>query len=409
MKILVYGINHAPELTGIGKYSGEMTAWLAKQGHEVTAVTAPPYYPDWQLRHGYSRWCIIRTVEQGVTVYRCPLYVPRQPSALTRILHLISFSLTSTFALLRLWRWRPQLMVYVVPTLFCALQALIYARLTGARVVLHVQDYEVDALFGLGLAKAGLLARFAYACERWLMCRFDRVSTLSKGMLQRANAKGVPEDRLVFFPNWSEVERFQGVVRSTDLLRRFGVSPTHRVVLYAGNMGEKQGLELVLEAASRFQHDPLLTFLLVGEGSGRDRLQTLAKGLPNVIFAPLQPYEDLPVLLASADVHLVVQKRGAADAVLPSKLTNILAVGGNAVITADADTTLGQFCQDQPGIAVCVEPESVTALALGIKIALDMPAVNKTAQQYAQQRLDKDAVLSRFIHEVMMPIAKDEA
>ena len=397
MRILVYGINHAPELTGIGKYSGEMSAWLAQQGHEVTVVTAPPYYPDWRVCQGYSRWRITRAIEQGVAVYRCPLYVPRHPTALMRLLHLFSFSFTSTLALLRLWRWRPDWVVFVVPTLFCALQSLLYARLTGGRVLLHVQDFEVDALFGLGMAKTGPLAKIAYACERWLMSRFDRVSTISTGMLQRAKAKGVPEDRLVFFPNWSEVARFQGVVRSPELLSNLGVNPLHRVVLYAGNMGEKQGLELVLDVASGFQHDPMLTFLLVGEGSGRERLQSLAQGLPNVVFAPLQPYEDLPALLASATVHLVVQKRGAADAVLPSKLTNILAVGGNAVITSEADTTLGRLCLDHPGLAVCVEPESVDALYEGITQALAMPTMNAVASRYAETYLDKEAILQRFL------------
>ena len=407
MKVLVYGINYSPELTGIGKYSGEMAAWLANQGHEVKVITAPPYYPDWKIRQGFSRWRFTRAVEHGVTVYRCPLYVPRQPSVLKRILHLLSFSLNSTFILLQLLRWRPQLLVYVVPTLFCGLQALLYARLTGARAVLHVQDYEVDALLGLGLVKSGFLARFAYGCESWLMRHFDRVSTISSGMLQRARTKGISEARLVFFPNWSEVARFQCAASSSELLYRLGVSPVHRVVLYAGNMGEKQGLEQVLEVAACFQFDPTLTFLLVGDGSGREGLQALAQGLPNVIFAPLQSYDVLPALLASADVHLVVQKRGAADVVLPSKLTNILAVGGNAVITADSHTTLGQLCQDYPGIAICVEPESVTALAHGIQMALAMPTVNKIAQLYAQQHLDKHEVLSRFIHEVMRPVAKE--
>ena len=371
--------------------------WLAQRGHDVTAVTAPPYYPEWCVHQGYSRWRIARAFEQGVAVYRCPLYVPRHPTALKRMLHLFSFSFTSTLSLLRLLRWRPDWVIYVVPTFFCALQALLYARFTGARVLLHVQDFEVDALFGLGLVKSGALAKIAYACERWLMCRFDRVSTISTGMLQRAKAKGVQEDRLVFFPNWSEVARFQGVVRSSELLSNLGVNPLHQVVLYAGNMGEKQGLEHVLEVAAGFQHDPMLTFLLVGEGSGRERLQALAQGLPNVVFAPLQPYEDLPALLASATVHLVVQKRGAADAVLPSKLTNILAVGGNAVITAEADTTLGRLCLDHPGLAVCVEPESVDALYEGITQALAMPTMNAVARRYAELYLNKEAILQRFL------------
>ncbi|MDT9046922.1 colanic acid biosynthesis glycosyltransferase WcaI, partial [Escherichia coli] len=81
--------------------------------------------------------------------------------------------------------------------------------------------------------------------------------------------------------------------------------------------------------------------------------------------------------------HLVIQKRGAADAVLPSKLTNILAVGGNAVITAEHDTELGQLCIAEPGIAVCVEPESVDALAQGIESALALSKDNTVAREYA--------------------------
>jgi colanic acid biosynthesis glycosyl transferase WcaI len=89
-------------------------------------------------------------------------------------------------------------------------------------------------------------------------------------------------------------------------------------------------------------------FLIVGQGTGKARLldRVQRDGLRNVLFAPLQAYDDLPALLASADAHLVIQKRGVADAVLPSKLTNILAVGGNAIITADPDTTLGRLCEE---------------------------------------------------------------
>jgi colanic acid biosynthesis glycosyl transferase WcaI len=117
----------------------------------------------------------------------------------------------------------------------------------------------------------------------------------------------------------------------------------------------------------------------------------------------LQSYEALPALLKMADCHLVIQKRGAADAVLPSKLTNILAVGGNAVITAEADTELGQLCEQYPGIAVCVEPESVDALSDGIARCLLLPSDNKTAREYAERMLDKESVLSQFIAAISVP------
>lgn len=402
MKILLYGINYSPELTGIGKYSGEMARWLAQQGHEVRVVTAPPYYPDWQVWQGFSSWRFDKREEEGVTVIRCPLYVPPRPSALKRMLHLASFSLSSSVAVLAQLRWKPELVILVVPTLFCAPQALLLAKLSGAKSVLHIQDYEVDALFGLGIANGGALRRFAFAAERVILRAFDRVSTISSGMLQCARQKGVDAERLRFFPNWSETARFQNVPRAPALLARLGVDGDKRVLLYSGNIGEKQGLETVVAAAERLQDRSDLVFLIVGEGAGKARLLELVqrKGLANVLFAPLQPYEDLPALLACADCHLVIQKRGAADAVLPSKLTNILAVGGNAVITADPDTSLGLLCSEHPGIAALVEPESVDALLEGIECALGMPARNSIATGYAREFLDKDQILSRFLAEV---------
>ena len=402
MRILLYGINYSPELTGIGKYSGEMARWLAAQGHEVRVVTAPPYYPDWKVWQGFSSWSFDKRQEDGVTVIRCPLYVPPKPSALKRMLHLASFSLSSSLAVLAQLRWKPELVILVVPTLFCAPQALLLAKLSGARSVLHIQDYEVDALFGLGIAKGGALKRFAFAAERAILRAFDRVSTISGGMLQRARQKGVEPERLRFFPNWSETARFQDVPRSSVLLSRLGVDPGKRVLLYSGNIGEKQGLESVVETAERLQGHSDLVFLIVGEGAGKARLVEMVarKGLSNVVFAPLQPYEDLPALLASVDCHLVIQKRGAADAVLPSKLTNILAVGGNAVITADPDTSLGLLCGEYPGIATLVEPESVDALIEGIERTLAMLTPNTIATDYACEFLDKDRILARFLGEV---------
>lgn len=402
MKILLYGINYSPELTGIGKYSGEMAAWLAAQGHEVRVVTAPPYYPDWKVWQGFSTWRFNKRQEAGVTVIRCPLYVPAKPTAIKRLLHLASFSLTSALALFAQLRWSPELVILVVPTLFCAPQALAVSKLTGAKSVLHIQDYEVDALFGLSIARGERLKRWAFAVERAVLRAFDRVSTISSGMLQRAAEKGVVKEQLRFFPNWSETSRFHNVSRDPQLLHRLGIEPDKRVLLYSGNIGEKQGLESVIEAAQRLAQRPELVFLVVGEGAGKARLLAMSqqRGLKNVVFAPLQPYEDLPALLASADCHLVIQKRGAADAVLPSKLTNILAVGGNALITADPETSLGQLCSEYPGIATLIEPESVDALVSGIESVLAMPAPNTIATGYACEYLDKDQILTRFLSEI---------
>ncbi|ECS5007451.1 colanic acid biosynthesis glycosyltransferase WcaI [Salmonella enterica subsp. enterica serovar Brandenburg] len=405
MKILVYGINYSPELTGIGKYTGEMVAWMAREGHEVRVITAPPYYPQWKVGERYSAWRY-RREEGEATVWRCPLYVPKQPSTLKRLLHLGSFALSSFFPLMAQRRWKPDRIIGVVPTLFCTPGMRLLATLSGARTVLHIQDYEVDAMLGLGMAgkgKRGSVARLATAFERSALRNVDNVSTISRSMMNKAREKGVAAEKILFFPNWSEVARFQDVNDAdvTALRQQLGLPEGKKIVLYSGNIGEKQGLEKVIDAAERLRDRPLI-FAIVGQGGGKARLENMARerSLPNIKFLPLQPYDVLPALLKMGDCHLVVQKRGAADAVLPSKLTNILAVGGNAVITAEPHTELGQLSARYPGIAVCVEPESTDALVNGISQALAMPKNNTTAREYAERTLNKENVLRQFIADI---------
>jgi len=141
----------------------------------------------------------------GLRIYRCPLWVPRRPSGLKRLLHLASFALSSLPVMLRLAFWRPDVVWVVAPAFFCAPVAWLAARLCGARVWLHVQDYEVDAAFDLGLLKGAWLKKVVLGVERWLMRRFDRVSTISSRMLDRALAKGVAPARALLFPNWADL------------------------------------------------------------------------------------------------------------------------------------------------------------------------------------------------------------
>lgn len=395
MRILIHGINYAPELTGIGKYTGDMAEWLAAQGHEVRVVAAPPYYPAWKLGDGYRGWRYRKECLNGVDVYRCPLWVPRRPSGFKRILHLAGFALAALPVMLwQAWYWRPELVLVVEPPLFCSPAALLAARLANGRSWLHIQDFEVDAAFELGLLPPGRLKKLLERVESWLMRRFDQVSTISENMLARLGGKGVPASQRILFPNWVDTQRIHPLEQESPLRREFDIPADAVLALYAGNMGAKQGLEILLEVASKLRSVRNIQFVLCGDGALRETLQLQAAGMRNVRFLPLQPIERLNSLLNLADIHLLPQRADVADLVMPSKLTGMLASGRPVVATACSDTQVGRI------VARCglvVPPGNAEAMANAVRYLADRPEerrqLGRQARQFCLQHWSRDKIL----------------
>ena len=399
MKLLLYSLNYAPEPVGIGKYSGELAEWLAAQGHEVRVITAVPYFPQWRARDNRYR----REQRQLVSVLRCPLWVPRRPSGLTRLLHLASFAISSLPVLIGQWRWRPELVLTVAPAFFCAPGTLLLAKLCGSRTRswLHIQDFELDAAFELGLLKGRWLRSLAERWERGTLRGFDRVSTISAAMRRHAVQKGVAEEQAVLLPNWVNLNVIQPQMeeaRANNPYRQeLGIGPEQRVLLYSGSMNKKQGLELLVEAMQRLADLPDLVWLLAGEGPSKAQLEAATATMDQVRILPLQPAERLNDWLNLADVHLLPQKAGAADLVLPSKLLGILASGRPLVASSPAGSELGQLAE-LAGIRV--EPEDGAGFAAALRQLLSDAALRQrlgqAARELAKQRFGREAVLGQL-------------
>ncbi|AOB30539.1 glycosyl transferase [Bordetella sp. H567] len=402
MKIVLYGINFAPELTGTGKYTGDMAAWLAARGHQVTAITAPPYYPQWRVQPGYRAGRYAAQSWQGVKVLRAPLWVPPKPGGAKRLLHLATFALSSLPLLLACALRRPDVIMVIEPPLFCAPAAVAAARLCGAHAWLHIQDYEIDAAFELGLLKGRRLQRLVGGMERWLMRRFDRVSTISARMLALARHKGIDEARLVLFPNWIDVDAARAGGAAVDYRVQLGIPRDATVAVYSGNMGGKQGLETLADLAYILRRRPDIHFIFCGEGHQREALQRRCADLSQVHFLPLQPAEHLPALLATADVHLLPQRAGAADLVMPSKLTGMLASGKPVICGAAPGTELAQVVAQ---CGVIVQPENPRAMARALLRLAGSPArraaLGSAALRYAKAQLHTDTVLDRLEQQLM--------
>ena len=399
MRILLVGLNYAPEKVGIAVYTTGLAEALVAAGHEVEVVAGQPYYPRWQTEPGYPAWRWTRFVENRVTVHRVPHYVPPRPTGLRRVLHHLTFAVASFFpALAAALSLKPDLVVSIAPSLLSAPIARSVAWFSGGSTWLHVQDLEIEAAFGMGLLKEqSWLGRLARRFERYVLQAFDRVSALTPEMQSVLIHKGLASERSVILRNWADPAITQMPASAASAFRNeLGLTSAH-VALYSGNIANKQGIEIIVDAARLLVDRKDLSFLICGEGPNLDALKARAVGLPNVQFAPLQPKERLSELLAVASVHLLPQVPAAAHVVMPSKLTNMLASGRPVVATAAAGTALAR---EVTGVGLVTPPDDAVAFADAIALLCDDDELRRRLGDAASQRAAdvwaKDSIISAF-------------
>ena len=393
LRIHVITLNYHPEEIGIGPYSTEMAASFAAAGASVSVSSGKPFYPAWRIDPTYAGHRPHDRVRDGVAIRHHHIYVPRKPGGLKRIFHHLSFAAGILPHVLRIAkRDRPDLIFMVAPSLIACPVGLYAARLSGARTWLHVQDFEVEAAFATGLLPVGL-QRLAAAFERAIISRCDRASSISPQMCAKLVEKGIAADRVVEFRNWSDISAIRPMATPSPYRAEFGIT-TPYVALYSGNIANKQGIEILPGVARLLQHRTDLTFMICGDGPALANVKTAAIGLANVRFAPLQPRERLNELVALADIHLLPQLAAAADLVLPSKLTNMLASGRPVIAGAAQGTALANEVE---GAGLVVQPDDPQAWADAIEALLDDPdrarTMARNARTFAETRWAKDAQL----------------
>jgi colanic acid biosynthesis glycosyl transferase WcaI len=397
LRILIYSINYAPELTGIGKYNGELAEWLSSRENDVRVITAPPYYPEWKLHPGYQAFLYKKECLNRVEVFRCPVWVPSNPTALKRVIHLLTFAVSSFPVMLSNMIWKPDVIITVEPPILSVPGSLLTALFSRSKTLLHIQDFEIDAAFELGIIRSSFLRKVVAGIESFFIRRFTRVSSISPNMIKLAFEKGVESNAAILFPNWADSKAIYPYQHTSPFRNEYNIPFDKVIALYSGNMGEKQGLEIIIEAARQLQSNFRIQFVMCGSGSAYKRLRKDAEGLHNILWIPLQPVERLNDLLNFADIHLLPQSENVADLVMPSKLTGILASGRPVVATAQSGTQLADVVQNR---GIVTEPGNDIEFSKAIEKLTDKPEMRtrfgKLARQYATDYLDRDVVLSKF-------------
>lgn len=390
------GYNYSPELTGIGKYSGEMISWLANQGYDCTVITTYPYYPFWKVQAPYYQnrfWYTTEREKVGINgrikVCRCPIYVPAVPSGLKRILLDFSFLVSAFLKLLQLLPGKKyDYVIAIAPSFQIGLLGAFYRMLRKSYFLYHIQDMQIEAARDLKMIKSKAVINTLFRFEKYIFNQASGISSISEEMNRRIYEKAGKE--VFLFPNWTNTSLFYPATNKAELKKEFGFACSDKIILYSGAIGEKQGLEAVLHAAKAFEEQKNLKFLICGSGPYKEKLQNLANSLKlyNVFFLPLQPFEKFNDFLNVADVHLIMQKGSASDLVMPSKLTTILSIGGLALVTANKDTGLHTLVKKHQ-IGILVESENQQSLNDGIQMAISGKHghLNKNARLYAETYL----------------------
>ncbi len=400
-RFLIFGINYHPELTGIGKYTSEMVNWLVSQDNDCTVVTSYPYYPYWKLQKPYKNLFFKKEIFNGgkLIVYRCPIYIPQRPSGLKRIIHDASFFLTSALVFVSLmFKKRYDYVVTVSPPFHIGLISLFYRFIKGGKVVYHIQDLQIDAAKELNMVKSDPLFKMMFYIENFIIKKADAVSSISDGMIKKIKKK--VDREIIKLPNWADITNFRPLDDRANLKAHWGFDPQDYIILYSGNIGEKQGLGIIIDVAALAINNTRVKFLICGAGAYKDILLTKSKEkkLTNVAFLPLQEYGIFNRFLNMADMHLVLQKSDAGDLVMPSKLATILSVGGLVLVTAMPGTSLHEIVKNN-NIGLLAVPENVQSISNTImeNINKNNDDICRRARDYAEANLSINNLMPQFL------------
>lgn len=345
MRILFIGLNYEPETSGIAPYTAGMARGLAERGHDVRVLTSYPHYPQWKIRDGYRGLGMTENLGSA-EVRRMRHYIPRRPATPRRVAMEVSFGLRAAST-----RWcRPDVVVAVSPALISsALISTRARRRSGAPLVTWVQD-----IYSLGVEQAGggRSKRLVRSVERRLLQSSDRVVVIHDRFRDYLKRDLDITTDITVVRNWTHVDPAPPFDRA-EARRRHGWEDEDIVVLHAGNLGAKQGLENVVRA-SRIAADrgSRVRFVLMGDGLRRSDLEGLD---PNQRLDFVDPLPDglFQEALGAADVLLVNELPGLTEMSVPSKLTTYWVTGRPVVAAVDSrSTTAEELERSRAGLVV---------------------------------------------------------
>lgn len=399
MKILIYSYNYHPEPIGIAPLMTELAEGLVARGHQVRVVTAMPNYPEREIYPDYQGKWYLTEERNGVKIQRCVVWIRPRPNLLDRLL------LDGTFVLNSLPQalsgWRPDVVLATVPPLPICIAVTILAWLRQTPVVLNIQDIQHEAAWEVGLLKNKWLFKAFAKLEQFACRQADKISVIADGFVENLRGKNVPLEKIVMIPNWVDVNFIRPLPKATNSFIKRHHLQGKFVVLYSGNIALTQQLPTAIKAAAKLNHIPDIMFVIVGETKAINRVREYCEmfGANNVKLLNFEPRENLPEMLAAADVGLVVQKHNVIGFNMPSKIPVMLASGCPIAASVPLTGTAAKAVEKSGG-GVVIPPENEDALAEAILDLYQHPekraALSAKGRQYAIENYAYEQALDSY-------------
>ena len=407
MRATLICLHYPPEPSGNAPYSGALAEGLAERGVDVHVVTGLPHYPQWRIYDGFEKKSGTE-LRNGVPVTRRRHPVPANPGLISRLGMELVFGLR---ALAAHWH-KPDVVILLSPALFSSIVVAFRAALSRRPVIVWVQDF-----YSLGAAETGqagaLHSRILATAERFLFSRARALVVIHERFKRSVVTHfQINPDKVLVIRNWSHIDELSGISPESraEMRRRFGWPDDVTVVLHAGNMGTKQGLVNVVEAARVAHRDnnPLL-FVLMGDGNQRATLEAMATG--HLKFVDPVSQKLFTAVLGAADILMVNERRGVKDMSVPSKLTSYFATSRPVIAATDVGSVTAEEIElSGAGIRVDADrPELIVKAAMELRTNSEMAcALGRKGLEFRRSHLTADASLDSF-HKLLLQLARNSS
>ncbi|WP_044637565.1 WcaI family glycosyltransferase [Siansivirga zeaxanthinifaciens] len=399
-RISIIGINYYPEDSAIGLYTTQKAEYLVNKGFDVTVITGFPYYPQWKISEEYkSKPYLLKEVINGVKVLRSKQYVPSNPTFSKRIIHLISFTFGNFINLFKLSK--PHVVIAIVPFTTSALLGWFLKIRYNSKLWIHIQDFEFDAAIDSGLLKGNSIRIFKIlmGLEKKILSKADVVSTISHGMMNKLKQK--TKSNTYYLTNWIDVSLFD---KPFESLHPYLNSNKFKI-LYSGNIGAKQDWNFFIDFIKKLDHLDDIEVIIVGEGAEKATIVSALNQYSFIRHYNLVPFKDLPILLRSADVHVLFQKKDVIDTVMPSKLLGMMASGKPSIVTGNMKSEVATVLAESQG-GFYFDGSSVTDIINCIvnlrenkQLTID---IGTNAKKYVKEKFSQQEVLDKFVKQLVI-------